>query len=131
MRIALATFAGFVLLSSALWAADKEKLAPAAAPKVNKMSEKMAKMAVSSSLVRSAKMKDRAMLKSEQAAASQVVAPKSEKKTLNDDKTNVKMNKIDDKTSKLMLKRRPGPRRMSEDGPKYADKIQGSQLGVK
>jgi hypothetical protein len=89
----------------------------------------MASMVIQPSLVRSSKMKDRAMLQADKMEQAQVVVPPSLKK-VDIVKGTVKMNKIDDRSSKMMLKA-PVARKMKDEGPQYADRIQSMQLGVK
>lgn len=74
-------------------------------------------------------MKDRAMLQAGKMEQAQVVASPGLKK-VDIDKGTVKMNKIDNHSSKMMLKA-PVARKMKDEGPQYADRIQSLQLGVK
>ncbi len=127
MRIALAIVASSALLCSVVWAADTRAAGPG--PKPNKISEKMASMVIQPSVVRSAKMKDRAMLQADKMEQGQAVAEPGLKK-VGVDKKPVKMNKIDDRSNKMMLKA-PVARKMKAEIPQYADRIQAMQLGVK
>jgi hypothetical protein len=129
MRIALATLASFAILCGTIWAADKAKALTGSNPKPNKISEKMAGSVVQSPVGRNMKMKDDASLRTKTSADQlQVLAPKDSKKT-HVDKGPVKMNKISDKRSKLMLKAPSGNNKMKlSAGSKSSDKIQSLEV---